>query len=310
MRQRTRSAKKWEHQKISEIGLKASFLLPTMIILGFLSLYPFGYAIFLSLHDWNLARPHWGMQFVGIENFVNALTSPRFLNSVQSTFIILGGALALQFSLGLGIALLLNVDIKGMRITRGVILLPCILTPIIVGLLWNLLYRYDYGLINYLLTLFGLSKIHWLTSEWPSRIGIMLADTWQWTAFTALILFAGIRSIPEALSESASIDGASKWQQFRYVTLPLIKPAILVAILIRTIDAFRMFEKIFAITRGGPGGATETLSYLIYLEGFDRFEMGVASSYSLLFLVIVIAVVQIIFQGSGAKKLFFEEKAT
>lgn len=294
--------------KIREMGVKMSFLMPGIIILVLLSVYPFFYCIFLSFHSWNLVRPQWGFNFVGIQNFIDALSAPRFIDSVGSTFIILGGALILQFILGLGIAMLLNVDIKGMPIVRAVIILPSVVTPIVVGILWSLLYKYQYGLINYLLNFFGLPSVHWLTSEWEARLCIMLADTWQWTPFVALVILAGLRSVPEALSEAAFIDGAGQWQQFRYITLPLIKPTILVVMLLRTIDGFRMFEKIFAITKGGPAGATETTSFLIYIQGFQLWEMGVAAASSILFLVIVTIVTQIILRGFRGNEIFFEEK--
>lgn len=285
--------------------VRASFFAPGTLILIGLSIFPFLYAVILSLFNWNLARPQWGVHFVSIKNYIDLLLTSRFRVSIVTTFIILGGSVCLQLVLGIFIALLLtNSQVKGIRIIRAIIILPSVVTPVVVGLLWLLLYKHEFGLINFLLTKIGLRQINWLTTVWGARFALIIADTWQWTPFVSLVVLAGIMSIPQSIIEASKVDGTNPIQYFFHIMLPMIKPSILVVLLIRTIDGFRVFDKIFAITKGGPGGATETLSYYIYVRGFNNFEMGVAAAASVFLLVLVTIVVQMILKVFGADKLF------
>jgi len=288
----------------NQLLVRSSFFVPGTLLLIGLSVFPFIYAIVLSLFNWNIARPQWGIHFVSIKNYISLLQAARFRHGIVTTFIILGGSVALQLVLGIFVALLLTNKVKGIRIIRALIILPTVVTPVVVGLLWLLLYKYDFGLINFMVTKIGLSPVSWLTTIWGGRFALMIADTWQWTPFVTLVILAGIMSIPRSMIEASKVDGTNSIQYFFYIMLPMIKPSILVALLIRTIDGFRVFDKIYAITKGGPGGATETLSYYIYIRGFNNFEMGVAAAASIFFLIIVTIVVQIILKVFGADKLF------
>lgn len=294
-----------ESKHRTQVLVRSSFFVPGTLLLIALSVFPFVYAIVLSLFNWNIARPQWGVHFVSIKNYINLLQAARFRSSIGTTFIILGGSVALQLVLGIFIALLLtNAKVKGIRVLRAIIILPTVVTPVVVGLLWLLLYKRDFGLVNFLLTSVGLDQVNWLTTIWGGRFALMIADTWQWTPFVTLVILAGIMSIPKSMIEASKVDGTNSVQYFFHIMLPMIKPSILVALLIRTIDGFRVFDKIYAITKGGPGGATETLSYYIYVRGFNNFEMGVAAAASIIFLIVVTIVVQIILKVFGADKLF------
>jgi multiple sugar transport system permease protein len=195
---------------------------------------------------------------------------------------------SLQFAFGLGLANLFNKEIKGEGVIRSAMVLPMVIPSILVGLIWLFMYKRDFGIINYMLGLLNIQPIAWLSTSMNSMAAIIIADVWQWTPFMFLLLLAGLRSLPTEQYESARVDGASSWQIFRYITLPLLRPVITIALVIRSMDAFREFDKIFQLTGGGPGVATETISLFIYRNGFRYFNMGYASAISYLTLIIII----------------------
>lgn len=259
------------------------FLAPAVALLLGLTVYPLFYIVRLSLYRMSPA----GETFVGADNFLRLARDPLFFQSLGQTLILTVGALALEFGLGLGLALLLDSQIRGRNLWRSLLLLPMILPPVVVGVIWRLIYNPNFGVLNGALQLAGVdtSRLTWLADPSVALVAVMVVDVWEWTPFVFLILLAGLQAIPEEPYEAARIDGASAWQTFRHVTLPLLAPAILVALLLRTMDLLRIFDQVFILTQGGPGFATETTSLYIYKTAFRFFDFGYAAAMSLLLLV-------------------------
>jgi multiple sugar transport system permease protein len=230
-------------------------------------------------------------------NYVAFFQDTLFWNAMKNTLVFVISAVSLELILGLVLASGLNRVIRGSGFFRSILLMPMFITPVAVGLIFRFMLPQDIGIIPCLLGkigLFNLDKIEWLASPSTALVTIILIDVWQWTSFVTLFLLAGLQSLPEEPFEAARVDGASGYQIFRYITLPLMTPVIMVTILLRMIDAFRVFEYVYVLTRGGPGAATETITYYIYKVGFRFFYLGKASAMALLFMsiIMVIAVLQ------------------
>lgn len=267
-------------------------MLPTLLFLFSISILPLLYSLVVSFLRYNLMNPE-PPSFAGLRNFQLLIESPNFWNSLWVTTQFVAIAVTVEFLLGLGLALVLSRDVPGVRMFRSLILVPLALAPIVVGLLWRFMLGTEYGLINNVITLVGLPRTDFLSNTSVALIVIALVDVWQWTPFMFLILLAGVQALPLEPFEAAAIDGASRWQTLRYITLPLLRYPILVALLLRTIDAFRVYDLIFMMTRGGPINVTDTLSWHIYNIGFRNFNMSYASALSWIMLIIVTVVVSI-----------------
>lgn len=270
-----------------------AFLAPTLFILLAITIFPLGYSLVLSLHAWTMgARQGW--QFIGLGNFAMILRAdPYFWTSVRVTLAYVGAALGLELLLGLGIALLLHRRASGGGTVQTLLILPTMMTPVVVGIVWRLLYNPELGILNYVLSGFGIPPQNWLGDLRTAMAAVIAADVWEWTPFVALVLLAGLRTMPVEPFEAGAIDGASSWQVFRYITLPLLRPTLLVALLLRLMDAFKTFDLVFVLTKGGPGMSTEVLSYYTYRYGFKFFHMGYASALSYFLLIIVIVFSQV-----------------
>lgn len=270
------------------------FVAPTVFTLLCIVIFPLIFSLSLSLHDWNIFRQE-GWQWRGLGNYADILfLDPYFRQSLKVTVFFLLGTVPLQFILGLAVALILyRITRKIIGFLRTTLIVPAIMTPIVVGIIWRLMYNPDLGMLNYLLSLIGLPPVNWTGMPMSALPSVMMADIWEWTPFMALILLAGLQALPREPYEAAVVDGASNWQTFRYITLPLLSPVMLVAILIRLMDSFKTFDLIFVLTQGGPGMSTETMNYYTYRYGFKFFHMGYASALSWL-LVIIVTVISII----------------
>ncbi len=284
------SAKTWTHDYA--FGL---LLLPTVILLLLLSLFPMFYSLWLSFNEWNLADRTATWHFVGLKNFVVMFTTdPFFWSAVRVTLVFVGVTVIIETLLGLGISLLLNDEFRGRGMVRTIIVFPLMISPVVVGLIWRFMYNTDRGMVNYLLYLLGIDIVDWLGRQATALPAVMLADVWEWTPFIALILMAALQALPDEPFEAALIDGASRWQMFRYVTLPMIRPALMVAILIRTMDAFKIFDTIYVLTLGGPGVSTQVLGLYTYKWGFKFFQMGYASAMSYVMILMLVIVGNIV----------------
>jgi len=265
------------------------FIAPTVGVLLAITIFPLFFSLTLSFFDWNVIQANKPWRWVGLGNYSTILfQDPYFRTSLTVTALYLLGTVPLQLVLGLIVALILNrIGQRIINSLRTVLVIPAIMTPLIVGIIWRLMYNPDMGMLNYFLSLLHLPPIIWTGMPASALPSVMIADIWEWTPFIALILLAGLQAIPLEPLEGARVDGASGWQTLRFVVLPLLSPVILVAILIRLMDSFKTFDLIFVLTQGGPGMSTEILNYYTYRNGFKFFHMGYASALSWLLVIIL-----------------------
>jgi len=256
---------------------------PALVVLLSLSIYPLIYSITISLQTETADGIKWG-----VSNFTRLISDAFFLTAMAHTFIYAVVALVFEFLIGLSLALLLNSQIRGRTLFRAALLVPMMLPTVVVGVVWRLMLNPNFGAINGTLKEFGVNTepLTWTASPKLALLSVIAVDVWQWTPFVFLVLLAGLQAIPQEPYEAALIDGSSRWQTFRYVTLPLLKPAILIALLLRTMDLLRVFDQIFILTEGGPGFATETISLYIYRTAFRFFDFGYAAAMSFVLLAL------------------------
>ncbi|GAB3037225.1 sugar ABC transporter permease [Parafrigoribacterium mesophilum] len=267
------------------------FAAPAMIFVALLIAIPLGWTLYLSFTDaqGSVRNPS---DFVGIENYLQVLTdTARFWPAVGRTFIFTIGALVVELVFGMGIALLLWRPFRGEKWVRVAILLPLVATPVAVGMMWRLIFDPNIGFANQVLNWFGIPSQPWLSGQSTALPTLIFVDIWQWTPMIVLILLAGLTSLSDEPDEAARIDGASAWQRFWYVTLPLLKATVIVAVLLRSIDALKTFDILYA-TKGKGGGSfheVETLNVYVFGVSFDYSDYGIASTVLILFFLIIIA---------------------
>jgi len=266
-----------------ELVFPLLLLTPALAVLLSLSIYPLIYSITISLQRETAEGLKWTLA-----NFARLGSDSFFLTAMAHTFVYAAAALVLEFSIGLGLALLLNTQMRGRGFFRATLLVPMMLPTVVVGVVWRLMLNANFGAINGTLKEFGLNTegLTWTASPRLAFLSVIVVDVWQWTPFVFLVLLAGLQAIPQEPYEAALIDGSSRWQTFRHVTLPLLKPAILIALLLRTMDLLRVFDQIFILTEGGPGFATETISLYIYRTAFRFFDFGYAAAMSFVLLAL------------------------
>lgn len=267
----------------SDRTLAYTLVAPSIAVLLALSIYPLINSIGLSLHVVSGGASRWSLG-----NFARLLSDRFFLAALSHTLIFAAGALTIEFLLGLCLAVLLNQQMRGRGFFRAGLLVPMMLPTVVVGVVWRLMLNPNFGAVNGTLKGFAVNttSLTWTSSPRLAMLSIIAVDVWQWTPFMFLILLAGLQAIPQEPYEAALIDGSSAWQTFRHVTLPLLKPAILVALLLRTMDLLRVFDQVFILTEGGPGFATETISLYIYRTAFRFSDFGYAAAMSFGLLVI------------------------
>lgn len=267
----------------AERTLPFLLLAPTLLVLFALSIYPLVYAVRVSLQTGTGARAEWSL-----ENFSRLFSDGFFLSAMLHTLVYTAVALTLEFLLGLALAVLMNQEIRGRSLFRASLLVPMMLPPVVVGVVWRLALNPNFGAINGTLKSLGVNteSLTWTATPRLAFLSVIAVDVWQWTPFVFLILLAGLQAIPQEPYEAARIDGSSTWQTFRYITLPLLKPAILIVLLLRTMDLLRVFDQIFILTEGGPGFATETVSLYIYRAAFRFGNFGYAAAMSFVLLIV------------------------
>lgn len=288
-----------QRRTISDRGLINLFIWPTLIILIAFNVFPLFYSLFLSFTDYS-AVAFRAPEFIGFENFERVLSSEAMWESFSITgrYVVL--SVGLELVLGFALALLLREQFAGSGLVTTLILIPMMLSPVVVGLFWKLMYTPTFGYFNYLLGFSNPATApDWLASRWMGepRPGlalwaVILVDVWMWTPFVALLIYSGLKAIPDYLYEAAVIDRASSWFQFRRITLPQVAPLMLIAVLFRTIEAFtKSFDLVMGMTGGGPGGQTEVIAIRIYQQAFQgQFQTGRSSALAYMVLIVIIAI--------------------
>ncbi len=282
----------------------ALFLIPLSLYMVVFFLYPVIYNIVISFFDYSLGAEK---TFNGGKNYLLMLRDEQFVGSLKTTILYIIYCVASQLFLGILIALLFNIESKIIGFFRTLILLPTVFTPLVVGLLWKALYHPDQGFLTYYMRLIGLNIGRGLLVERHlALLGIVIIDIWEWTPLVAIIVLAGMKSLPKEPYEAGMLDGAGKFALFRHITLPLLKPTLLIALLIRTLDAMKTFDTIFATTNGGPGTATTVANLRIYEVGIQQLHIGYAASMSNVLLVagVVLGMVfmQVLYSNRGRNK--------
>lgn len=265
------------------------FILPATIMILVFSIFPLLFSLVLSFVNWDLSRLEGGIKFVGFQNFGQLFTDTRFWNTARVTLIFVVGGVALQFVVGMSIALLLNQGIRFRRFFRVVFLMPMMLTPAAVGYLGRMLFNETQGPVNDVVRHLGGPIVPWLSNAIVALPTLILVDTWEWVPFMIIVLLAGLQSLPPDVFEAAAADGASSFQVFRHITFPMILPTSVTVILIRGLESFKLFDIVAVMTGGGPGNATESVTWYAYLTALTFGRLGYASAiaYSLLILVTI-----------------------
>ncbi len=270
-----------------ENRIKYIYTLPALILISIIVVFPIGYNLWMSFNSWFVASPK-GPEWIGPANYINLLSDARFCNSLRVTLFFSIGALITEILLGTLLALFFNKNFKGKSLVKMIFLFPIAATPVAVSLIWGMMFNYDLGIINIMLGTIGIKPQLWLADPGMVIPSLIITDTWQWTPLIILIVLASLESLPIDPFESAKIDGANLLQIIRYITLPMIRPAIVVAAMIRSIDAIKTFDLIYVMTQGGPDVASENLNLYIFQKGFSYFRMGSASSLAIVLFTIVL----------------------
>ncbi len=265
------------------------FLAPALIVLAIALLYPVGYMVWASFLNWNPSQRIGEAEFVGLANYTRLLGDPAFRESFWVTIRFAAIVVTVEMALGVGLALLLDRDIRGMSLLRTIFILPMMIAPIVVGLMWRYMYHPTVGIINRTLKSLGFEGVPWLSDGDWAFAAVVIADIWQWTPFIFILSLAALQSLPRSTLEAARIDGATGWRQIVHIKLPLMAPVLIVTALLRLIDAFKVLEVVLVLTNGGPGLSTEILSLRISRTASEFRELGVAAAMSNLLLLLLMA---------------------
>jgi len=271
-----------------------TFILPAVVLLIIILVFPLLFSFNLTFHEWCLKMPGKAI-FIGLGNYRELLQDQRFIHSMELIVLFVAISVSIELWIGIGVALFLNRRFVGEKIIRSILLLPIFIVPVVSGLTFRFMYDPMGGVINRFLQIFGINGPSWLTDPFFALPSIVIQDIWRMWPFMFIILYAGLSSLPKEFYESAQVDGASRWVIFKNITLPLMKPTIFIALLLRSIDAFRAFDEVYVMTKGGPGNATELVSIYIYKQGFSFFRMGYAASLSYIasFVVLMLSIILI-----------------
>lgn len=262
-----------------------AFLTPTLVFLGITALLPLLYSLYLSFFRMKLNLPNQTPQFVGFENYARMLTDQLLHTSTWNTILFAVISVALETVLGLMVAMVICSDKRWARIVTSIFMIPMIMAPVAIGTLWRMMLDSSTGVINYLLSFLGIPSINWLSNPTSAMIAVMLVNVWQLTPWVTVICAAGLKALPSDCLQAGLMDGATSGQIFRHIIIPLIKPVLVVVLMIRFIDAFKVFDTVYVMTNGGPGSATEMLPNYIYKQGLKFFDAGYAAALAIVFVL-------------------------
>lgn len=285
--------------RISDRWIAIGFLTPTLLLLLFITVFPLIWSLYLSFTEWSVTRdalssPVW----IGTQNYVNLLTETRIGERTWERFIVTGQfvvpAVTLELLLGFGVAMLLNRKFAGRGALMTLLLIPMMLSPVVVALFWRFMMQ-GTGILNYYVTALGAEPVGWLTDRYTVIWSLVLVDVWMWTPFVMLIALAGLSAVPKYLYEAAAVDRASSWFRFRHITLPMVMPLLLIALIFRVIDAYKLFDQAFVLlgAGGGPGRSAQTAALWVYEVAFSNFDTGEGSALGYIMLVVIIALANI-----------------
>ena len=275
------------------------FLLPAGVVVLAVIIAPWLFTLYMSVHEFKVGGD---FNFIGFDNYIRLATDDRFLWSVVRTLYFT--ALAVIFPVGLGIAAAVafhrKFPLRGLA--RTIFIMPMMATPVAVALVWTMTFHPQLGVLNYILTSVGLPPSQWSYDSVSVIPTLVMVETWQWTPLVMLIVLGGLASLPADPYEAATLDGASSWDMFRHITVPLVWPHIIVATVIRTIDALKAFDLIFVISGGGPGTSSETMNLFLYLQAFSFYNMGYAAAVTVVFFIIILLVSLLLFSARQQQK--------
>jgi multiple sugar transport system permease protein len=278
----------WDYRRTAFV-----LIAPAMGLLLAINVFPFLFAVYISFHYWTLSRPI-PPRFVGWLNYRELFADERFLQSLITSVQFVVTAVSIEMLLGFALAFAFNAKLKGLVTLRKIALLPIMVTPLATGLVWFYIFNENFGAANWFISLLGFERVGFLTQGSTALLSIAIADVWQWTPFIMLVLFAALQSLPEYAFEAAKMDGLNSWQTFWRVTLPLLRPAIMVVLVLRVVDALRMIELVFLMTKGGPGGDTEVLPWYLYTTGFQSLDLGYAAAMAVVMIILVTIIAQLL----------------
>lgn len=273
-------------------GYKYLFLLPGLIVLVAIIIFPLLFTIRVSLSGWDVNQSN--LNWIGDANYVRLISDDRFWRALARLGVMAVGTVLLQYVLGFALALLAWRDIRYKRFFRVLFLVPMMTTPVIMTVIWRTIFNELLGPLNDILSRIGLSTVPWITNETMAFVSVMIVEVWQWTPFMFLLLLAGLLSLPREPFLAAAIDGAGPIRTFLRVTFPAMAPISISALIIRLIEASKILDTVYVLTSGGPGTATETSSYYIYIRGLRDFQIGYAAALSVTYLVIMIVTLTIV----------------
>lgn len=278
--------------------LHLPFILPAIITMTAVIILPFLFALYIMLNDVNLLENAGKFTFVGLKNFKTFILDPRAMNSLWVTLKFVLGVLTLELFFGVFISMILDREFRFKSAVRALIIIPMFMTPVVAGLIWRTFFDPNAGIISYLSQITTGVTLDFLGNKYLALLAIIIVDLWQWTPFMVLLIMASLDSLPLEILEAAKVEGASEIQTIGFVKLPIIKPTIVIALIMRAIDAMKAFDIIYVMTKGGPGGTTETLNMYTYTVGFNFYRIGYATAISFIFTIIITVVLSKIIQRS------------
>jgi len=273
------------HQTTADRIWSWAFLLPVVAVLMIAAFVPLGYGLVLSFHKYKLTIASSRPAFIGLQNYINMFKDEIFIKSLTNNVLFAVLSVSIELVIGVMVAMMLSDDNRMSRLLITFLMVPMIIAPVAAGTLWRMMVDRTYGVVNYLLSFVGIPPVSWIGDYRIALYTVVLVDCWQFIPFVALLVLSSIKSIPHSFLDAARVDGASPWQVFTKVVLPITSPVIIIVAMIRFIDAFKIFDVIFVMTQGGPGNATEMLPTYIYRQGIKFLDVGYSSATAILFII-------------------------
>lgn len=262
------------------------FVIPALVVISAVIVFPWVFTLWMSVHRWTLGQEQ---SFIGFDNYIRLASDLRFWESLWHTLVYTVLSVVAPLFLGTLAALVFDAQFPLRGFLRGVFVMPMMATPVAIALVWTMMFHPQLGVLNYLLSLIGIGPLEWIYNQSTVIPSLVLVETWQWTPLVMLIVLGGLAAVPREPYESAEIDGANAWQKFRYLTMPMIAPFLMIAVIIRSIDAVKSFDIIYAMTQGGPGTASETINIYLYNTAFSYYDIGYGSAMAVVFFIIIVA---------------------